>query len=77
MVLQSDQGLALSKHCTELGIPTITLTGRVFRADQPDGGHPTPLLEKPFRFSDLQRVLNAVESSRPAALLREAASNAA
>jgi hypothetical protein len=77
MVLRGDQGLLLSKHCADLGIPTTTLTGREFRADQPEGDHPTPLLEKPFRFSDLQHVLNAVERSRPTALLREEASNAA
>lgn len=77
MVLQGDQGLVLSKQCAELGIPTITLTGREFRAEQPEGDHPTPLLEKPFRFSDLQRVLNAVERSRPTALLVDRASNAA
>ena len=66
MVLHGDQGLVLSKHCAELGIPTITLTGREFRADQARSDHLTPLLEKPFRFSDLRQVLSAVESSRPA-----------
>ena len=67
MVLHGGQGLILSKHCAELGIPTITLTGREFRADNAQANHPPALFEKPFRFSDLTRVVNAVESFRPAA----------
>jgi two-component system cell cycle response regulator CpdR len=67
MVLQGTQGLLLSKHCADLGIPTITLTGREFHADDARGERPLALLEKPFRFSDLQRVLNAVEAFRSAA----------
>jgi two-component system, cell cycle response regulator CpdR len=77
MVLHGGQGLILSKRCAELGIPTVTLTGREFRADQAQGDHPPTLLEKPFRFSDLQRVLNAVQSSRPTPVLRDGTSNAA
>ena len=76
-VLRGDQGLVLSQRCTELGIPTVTLTGREFHADQARRDYPPALLEKPFRFSDLQRVLNAVGSSRPAALLADPRSNAA
>ena len=63
MALHGGQGLILSKHCAELGIPTITLTGREFRADEAQAGHLRTLLEKPFRFSDLRRVLHAVERS--------------
>ena len=77
MVLHGDQGLVLSKHCAELGIPTITLTGREFHAGQTQSDHPTPLLEKPFRFSDLRQVLSAVESSRPTAALTDEATTAA
>jgi two-component system, cell cycle response regulator CpdR len=77
MVLRGGQGLILSKYCAELGIPTVTLTGREFRADQAPGDHPLALLEKPFRFSDLQRVLTAVENTRPPAVLRGGTSNAA
>jgi DNA-binding NtrC family response regulator len=65
MVLQGGQGLLLSKHCAELGIPTVTLTGRRFRPDQAPSEHPPSLLEKPFRFSDLQQVLNAVRNLQP------------
>jgi len=68
MVLHGGQGLILGKHCAELGIPTITLTGQEFRADKAQAGYLPTLLEKPFRFSDLTRVLNAVESFRPAAI---------
>ena len=77
MVLHGSQGLLLSKHCADLGIPTITLTGRKFHADQAPGELPLTLLEKPFRFSDLQRVLNAVESSRSAVAFGGGTTNAA
>jgi len=77
MVLHGSQGLLLSKHCADLGIPTITLTGREFHADEAQEERPLALLEKPFRFSDLQRVLNAVEASRSAAAFSGGTSNAA
>jgi DNA-binding NtrC family response regulator len=77
MVLHGSQGLLLSKHCADLGIPTITLTGREFHADEPQGERPLALLEKPFRFSDLQRVLNAVEAFRSPAAFSGGTSNAA
>jgi len=77
MVLHGDQGLILSKHCAERGIPTVTLTGREFHADQPQSDQPPTLVEKPFRFSDLQRVLSAVENPQPTAVLRGGASSAA
>jgi two-component system, cell cycle response regulator CpdR len=78
MVLHGSQGLLLSKHCADLGIPTITLTGREFHADEPQGEErPLALLEKPFRFSDLQRVLNAVEAFRSPAAFSGGTSNAA
>ena len=59
------QGVALSRSSAALGIPTITLTGREFHADDQVYSAARRLLEKPFRFSDLQRVLNAVETLRP------------
>ena len=77
MVLHGSQGLLLSKHCADLGIPTITLTGREFHADQAGRELPLALLEKPFRFSDLQRVLNAVEAARSGAAFSGGTSNAA
>jgi DNA-binding NtrC family response regulator len=77
MVLFGSQGLLLSKHCADLGIPTITLTGREFHADEAQGERPLALLEKPFRFSDLQRVLNAVEAFRSPAAFSGGTSNAA
>jgi DNA-binding response OmpR family regulator len=66
-VLHGDAGIDLSRRCAALGIPTITLTGREFRADQADTARPAPLREKPFRFADLQSVVNAVETLRSAA----------
>jgi two-component system, cell cycle response regulator CpdR len=62
MLLNADQGLNLSRSCAALGIRTITLTGREFHADQTAAAQPPGLLEKPFRFSDLQRVLNAIDT---------------
>src|ERR1700730_5993199 len=77
MVLHGNQGLLLSKHCADLGIPTITLTGREFHVDEAHGDPPLALLEKPFRFSDLQRVLNAIQDSQSAATFSGGTSNAA
>lgn len=67
MMLHSEQGMDLSRTCTALGIRTITLTGREYRADQSEPGDQLSLLEKPFRFSDLQRVLDEVERPRSTA----------
>ena len=77
LVLHSEQGVNLSRDCTALGIRTITLTGREYRADQSEAVPPLSLLEKPFRFSDLQRVLDAVQDPRPAASIPHQTSNAA
>ena len=77
MVLQGEQAVMLSRSCAALGIPTVTLTGREFRPDQTEAAQPPPLLEKPFRFSDLERVLHAVEAARPIAALRGPTSSAA
>jgi CheY-like chemotaxis protein len=60
LVLRGGEGLQLGHDCAARGVHTITLTGREF---QPGGGEqelPTPLLDKPFRFADLQCVLDAV-----------------
>lgn len=67
LVLRDSEGATLSRNCAARGIPTITLTGREFRADQAERDRPPPLVEKPFRFADLQCVLDAVaERSRSA-----------
>ena len=60
LVLRDGEGSQLSSHCAALGIPTITLTGREFRVDQAEQNRPSPLVVKPFRFDDLQCVLDAV-----------------
>jgi DNA-binding response OmpR family regulator len=60
LVLSLGQGNALRQNCAALGIPTITLTGCEFRPDQAVAKRPPILLEKPFRFADLQSVLDAV-----------------
>jgi two-component system, cell cycle response regulator CpdR len=62
MVLRGNQGLRLGQHSASLGVPTVTLTGREFRAACAEEMQPLALLEKPFRFADLQRVLNAVNA---------------
>ena len=61
LVLRGDQGVLLSRRCSALGIPTVTLSGGDFLPGQVS--RPPPLLEKPFRFSDLQRVLNAIDTA--------------
>jgi DNA-binding NtrC family response regulator len=75
LVLRSEQGVNLSRSCAALGIPTVTLTGRDFLPDQVS--RPPPLLEKPFRFSDLQRVLHAIDAAQSAAVIHRPASSAA
>ena len=75
LVLRGEQGVMLSRSCSALGIPTVTLSGRDFLPDQPSRS--PPLLEKPFRFSDLQRVLHAVETSQSTAIVHRPTSSAA
>ncbi len=78
LVLQSREGQHFGRNCATLGVPTITLSGREFRADQAGEEPPAALLEKPFRFSDLQRVLDAVAArSRSAPSLRRDTASAA
>jgi two-component system, NtrC family, nitrogen regulation response regulator NtrX len=64
LVLERDDEAGLGRDCAALGIPTFTLSGRKFRPDQSAAERPAALLEKPFRFRDLQTVLNAVTLQR-------------
>ena len=59
LVLYGDEGSRLGDDCAARGVPTITLTGHEFL---PGRGQerPTPLLDKPFRFADLQSVVDAI-----------------
>ncbi len=75
LVLRGQQGVMLSRSCSALGIPTVTLTGRNFLPDELS--RPPPLLDKPFRFSDLQRVLTAIDTARTAAAIHRPSSSAA
>jgi DNA-binding NtrC family response regulator len=75
MVLQGEQGLDLSRSCSTRGVRIITLTGREFHADLGNAARPLALLEKPFRFSDLDRVLNAVQLTPPTAPVRHKTSS--
>jgi DNA-binding NtrC family response regulator len=56
---------SLGRDCAALGIPTFTLSGSKFSPDQSAVERPPGLREKPFRFGDLQSVLEAV-GRRPA-----------
>jgi CheY-like chemotaxis protein len=68
LVLSLGEGTVLRKNCAALGIPTITLSGCEFRPGQASAKRLPILLEKPFRFADLQSVLEAVAvHSRPVA----------
>ena len=64
LVLREGEGLRLSSYFAAHGIPTVTLTGRKFQADLAGPDRVMPLLDKPFRFADLERVLDAV-AARP------------
>jgi DNA-binding NtrC family response regulator len=78
LVLWEGEGLRLSNYCAAQGIPTITLTGRKFQADLAGQDRLTPLLDKPFRFADLERVLDAVVAcAGPAQAHLQATRNAA
>ena len=68
LVLCGEPGVRLSRSSSALGIPTVTLSGRHFVPGQVS--RPPPLLEKPFRFSDLQRVLNAIDTAQSTAAVR-------
>jgi CheY-like chemotaxis protein len=69
LVLRSGEGSRLSDDCAARGVPTITLSGREFQPGQGERERPTPLLDKPFRFADLQCIVDAVAlrsgSARP------------
>jgi DNA-binding NtrC family response regulator len=60
LVLRDGDGAKLNGYCAAHGIPAITLTGREIYADQAARERPMPLLDKPFRFADLERVVEAV-----------------
>jgi DNA-binding response OmpR family regulator len=60
LVLGFGGDATLGRDCAALGIPTVTLSGSKYRADQSVAERPPALLEKPFRFGDLQSVLDAV-----------------
>jgi DNA-binding NtrC family response regulator len=60
LVLREGEGPRLSSYCAARGIPTITLTGQEFRADLAGRDRLMPLLDKPFRFADLECILDAV-----------------
>jgi two-component system, OmpR family, response regulator len=59
-VLGLGSDAALGRDCAALGIPTVTLSGNKFHLNQSVTEQPRALLEKPFRFGDLQSVLDAV-----------------
>ena len=75
LVLRGEEGVLLSRSCSALGIPTVTLTGRDFLPGQTS--RPPSLLEKPFRFSDLQRVLTAIDAVQSVAGAHRPTSSAA
>ncbi len=60
LVLRGGEGARLSDDCAARGVHTITLTGREFQPGRGEQERPTPRLDKPFRFADLQCVLDAV-----------------
>jgi DNA-binding response OmpR family regulator len=65
LVLGFGDKTSLGHDCAALGIPTVTLSGSKFRPDQSVADQPAALLEKPFRFGDLQSVLDAVTRQSP------------
>jgi two-component system OmpR family response regulator len=67
LVLSSAEAAGLSRESSALGIPIVTLTGRLFSTGhQADADPPQALVDKPFRFADLQSVVDAVAAQAPA-----------
>lgn len=60
LVLELGTEPNLARDCAALGIVTLTLSGHKFSPCEPASEPPKALLEKPFRFDDLQTVLDAV-----------------
>jgi DNA-binding NtrC family response regulator len=60
LVLRDADGVHCGQRWAALGIPTVTLSGLKFHAGEPLHERPLPLVEKPFRFTLLQSVLDAV-----------------
>jgi CheY-like chemotaxis protein len=58
-MLSDGENAAVGQAWQALDIPMITLTGLVFSTDR-SAPPPPPLIDKPFRFADLQSVLDAV-----------------
>jgi DNA-binding NtrC family response regulator len=70
LALQSREGERFGLDCANLGIPMITLSGREYHPGATRREPLQTLYEKPFRFADLQSVLDAVadrsdRTSRP------------
>ena len=60
LVLESGHQTGLVRDCAALGIPTFTLSGRQYHPGLSPTERPAALLGQPFRFHDLQTVLDAV-----------------
>ena len=60
LVLGDGEGSTFGRSCVARGIPTITLTGHEFHVNQAKQDRPLQLLDTPFRFDELQCVLDAV-----------------
>ena len=67
LVLRNGEGSRLSDDYAARGVPTITLTGCEFHTGQGEQERPVPLLDKPFRFADLQCIVDAVALRFPSA----------
>lgn len=66
LLLGDDGDNPLGRGCAALGIPTLTLSGRRYHQGRAAEKRPPALIEKPFRFADLQGILDGVAAcSRP------------
>jgi DNA-binding NtrC family response regulator len=62
LLLCSPQAARFGGGCAALGVPTLTLSGQEFRAGEKVERQQVRFLDKPFRFADLQGILDAVAS---------------
>lgn len=60
LMLEAGQGQRLWRDCAALGVRAVTLTGWEYRPERVYPDWPPALVEKPFRVTDLQGVVDAV-----------------
>jgi CheY-like chemotaxis protein len=72
LVLRDGDGASLARASLSGGVPAVTLSGSRVEADMPGAAPALSLLERPFRFADLQQVAATVAACVGASARRAA-----